>query len=83
MNNLNTQASELALVITRLFEAPRELVFKAWTEPESVAQWWGPRGFTSAVQELDIRPAARSSSKCARLMACVSFESVFQEIRRA
>jgi uncharacterized protein YndB with AHSA1/START domain len=44
------------LVITRLFDAPRELVFKAWTEPERVAQWWGPHGFTSPVCELDVRP---------------------------
>lgn len=59
MNIPNTQASELGLVITRIFEAPRELVFKAWTEPERVSQWWGPRGFTSAVQELDVRPGGR------------------------
>ena len=44
------------LVITRLFDAPRELVFKAWTEPERVAQWWGPHGFTSPICELDVRP---------------------------
>jgi uncharacterized protein YndB with AHSA1/START domain len=59
MNKPNTQASELGLVITRIFEAPRELVFKAWTEPERVSQWWGPRGFTSAVHELDVRPGGR------------------------
>jgi uncharacterized protein YndB with AHSA1/START domain len=35
-----------ALVITRVFDAPRELVFKAWTDPKRVAQWWGPHGFT-------------------------------------
>jgi uncharacterized protein YndB with AHSA1/START domain len=44
------------LIITRLFDAPRELVFKAWTEPERVAQWWGPHGFTSPICELDVRP---------------------------
>ncbi len=44
------------IVITRLFDAPRELVFKAWTTPAHVAQWWGPRGFTTTIQEMDVRP---------------------------
>ena len=44
------------LVITRTFDAPRELVFKAWTDPTHVAQWWGPKYFTNPVCELDVRP---------------------------
>jgi len=44
------------LVLTRIFDAPRELVFKAWTDPKRVAEWWGPRGFTNPVCELDGRP---------------------------
>jgi uncharacterized protein YndB with AHSA1/START domain len=44
------------LVLTRMFDAPRELVFKAWTDPKRVAQWWRPRGFTNPVCELDVRP---------------------------
>src|SRR5229473_6885499 len=44
------------LVLTRVFDAPRELVFKAWTDPKRVAQWWGPQGFTNPVCELDARP---------------------------
>src|SRR5258708_3567492 len=48
---------EQELVLTREFEAPRELVFKVWTDPKHVAQWWGPRGFTNPVCELDLRPA--------------------------
>jgi len=47
---------ERELVITRVFDAPRELVFKAWTDPKHVAQWWGPKGFTNPVCELDVRP---------------------------
>jgi len=43
-------------VITREFDAPRELVFKAWTDPKHLAQWWGPRGFTNPVCEWDARP---------------------------
>ena len=44
------------LVLTRVFDAPRELVFKAWTDPKCVPQWWRPRGFTNPVCELDVRP---------------------------
>ncbi|MDC0673593.1 SRPBCC domain-containing protein [Nannocystis radixulma] len=43
-------------VITRSFGAPRELVYRAFTEAERLAQWWGPRGFTMRVQQLDLRP---------------------------
>jgi uncharacterized protein YndB with AHSA1/START domain len=43
-------------VITREFDAPRELVFKAWTDSKHLAQWWGPRGFTNPVCEWDARP---------------------------
>ena len=44
------------LVITRIFDAPRDLVFKAWTDAKHVAGWWGPDGFTIPVCELDVRP---------------------------
>jgi uncharacterized protein YndB with AHSA1/START domain len=44
------------ITITRIFDAPRELVFKAWTDPKQMAQWWGPHGFTNPVCELDVRP---------------------------
>ncbi len=41
-----TERASKEVVITRLFDAPRELVFKAWTEVEHIARWWGPDGFT-------------------------------------
>jgi uncharacterized protein YndB with AHSA1/START domain len=44
------------LVITRVFDAPRKLVFQAWTDPKRLAQWWGPRGFTTSIREMDVRP---------------------------
>jgi len=50
------QAVDQTLVITRVFDAPRSLVFKAWTEPERVMRWWGPKGFTTPVCEIDLRP---------------------------
>jgi len=51
-----TAASDRVLVLTRVFNAPRSLVFKAWTDPKHLAQWWGPNGFTNPVCELDVRP---------------------------
>ena len=45
-----------AFVVSRVLDAPRELVWKAWSEPESLMRWWGPRGFTMLVAELDLRP---------------------------
>jgi uncharacterized protein YndB with AHSA1/START domain len=44
------------IVTVRVFEAPRELVWRAWTEPEHVAKWFGPKGFTNTIQEMDVRP---------------------------
>lgn len=50
------QPSNQTLVLERRFDAPRELVFKVWTEPQHLAQWWGPKGYTTPVCELDVRP---------------------------
>ncbi|HJU28450.1 MAG TPA: SRPBCC domain-containing protein [Candidatus Binataceae bacterium] len=50
------EQTDLELVITRVFDAPRDLVWRAWTEPERMAQWFGPRGFTSAIERSDLRP---------------------------
>lgn len=44
------------VTITRTFAAPRERVWEAWTDPEQVAQWWGPTDFTVPRCELDVRP---------------------------
>jgi uncharacterized protein YndB with AHSA1/START domain len=43
-------------VMTRVFDAPRTLVFRAWTEPGHMSRWWGPHQFTNPVCELDVRP---------------------------
>jgi uncharacterized protein YndB with AHSA1/START domain len=43
------------LEITRLIDAPRRLVFRAWTQPEHLARWWGPQGFTTIACQMDIR----------------------------
>ncbi len=43
------------LVITRYFDAPREAVWKAWTDPEQIMRWWGPKDFTSPVCKIDFK----------------------------
>ena len=53
---------ELALVVKRLIDAPRRLVFTAWTQPEHIARWWGPQGFTTIACTMDIRPGPQSVS---------------------
>jgi uncharacterized protein YndB with AHSA1/START domain len=53
------------ITITRVFDAPRSLVFKAWTRPEQAAQWWGPQGFTVVSLEMDVRPGG-AWRKCMR-----------------
>ncbi|CAM3853734.1 SRPBCC family protein [Alicyclobacillus pomorum] len=49
-------SKQVELVITRTFDAPRELVFKAVTEPEHLTHWWAPKGYTMNVAKLDLRP---------------------------
>jgi uncharacterized protein YndB with AHSA1/START domain len=49
-------ATEDALFISRTFEAPRELVFMCWTEPEHFMRWWGPHGFDTPTCSIDARP---------------------------
>lgn len=43
------------MIVTRIFDAPRELVWKAWTNPKYVMQWWGPKGFTAPFCQMDFR----------------------------
>ena len=47
---------DLELSITRTFDAPRSLVFAAWTDPQHLMKWWGPRGYTPQSCEVDLRP---------------------------
>jgi uncharacterized protein YndB with AHSA1/START domain len=47
---------ENEIVLTRTFDAPRELVFSMWTSAEHLGNWWGPRGFTITTQAIDVRP---------------------------
>jgi uncharacterized protein YndB with AHSA1/START domain len=51
-----TSASEYEMVVSRLLNAPRELVFDVWTDPRHLGEWWGPVGFTTSTQHMDLRP---------------------------
>ena len=54
--SIDVDQRERELVITRIFDAPRHLVFQAWTESDRVARWWGPQGFVTTCWDMDIRP---------------------------
>lgn len=45
------------IIVSREYDAPRELVWQAWTDPEQVVRWWGPMGFTATTSQMDVRPA--------------------------
>jgi uncharacterized protein YndB with AHSA1/START domain len=47
------------LVMERIFDAPRDLVWRVLTDPERVTNWWGPEGYTTTVVEMDVRPGGR------------------------
>lgn len=44
------------LIVSRLFSAPRELLFEAWTDPGHLSRWWGPPGYTTTTVTMDVRP---------------------------
>jgi len=56
----NTVNETERMVVTRIFDAPRELVWKAWTDPKYVMQWWGPKGFSSPACKMDFRVGGKS-----------------------
>ncbi|MBX4147823.1 SRPBCC family protein [Paenibacillus lautus] len=51
-----TEQSKQGLLLSRVFNAPRELVFKVWTDPEHFGKWWGPQGYSLEVITMDVRP---------------------------
>lgn len=48
--------SDREIVSTRVLDAPRERVFRAFSDPDHLARWWGPKGFRNTFHELDLRP---------------------------
>lgn len=62
MVTTNSDASGTAnreIRLSRAYDAPREVVWDAWTDPEQVVQWWGPNGFTTTTLEIDVRAGGR------------------------
>jgi uncharacterized protein YndB with AHSA1/START domain len=53
------EVSDRELSGRRRFAAPRELVWRMWTEPEHMVQWWGPNGFTATIREMNVTPGGR------------------------
>ena len=54
-SNVTLPANAPDFILTRIFDAPRPLVFKCWMEPSHLARWWGPKPFTCPVCEVDAR----------------------------
>ena len=77
-------ATAQEITITRVYDAPRELVWKAWTEPARLAQWWGPRGWRTdpADVTMDVQPGGsfRVTSVNDADGAEMTTESVFREV---
>jgi len=55
-NSIDLQRDPRSIIGTRVFDAPRQLVFSAFTDPKHLAQWWGPDGFTLTTNSHDFRP---------------------------
>jgi uncharacterized protein YndB with AHSA1/START domain len=55
-NNPASEQDARTIVTTRVLDAPRELVFEAWTDPKHLVKWWGPNGFTTTVRSIEVRP---------------------------
>jgi uncharacterized protein YndB with AHSA1/START domain len=54
MSNSTVKVENGTIIVERIFDAPRELVWKAWTDPQHFMQWWGPQGFTSPLAKIDL-----------------------------
>jgi uncharacterized protein YndB with AHSA1/START domain len=54
--SLPMDTADREIVITRVVAAPRELVWKAWTDPKQIVEWWGPNGFSTTIEKMDVRP---------------------------
>jgi uncharacterized protein YndB with AHSA1/START domain len=55
-SSLDLQTDPRSIIGIREFDAPRELVFAAWTDPKHLSQWWGPNGFSTTTSSFDFRP---------------------------
>ena len=56
MRQATSRTADREIATTRVFDAPRALVWEVWTDPKHIEQWWGPVGFTTTTKEYDLRP---------------------------
>ncbi|TGL96289.1 hypothetical protein EHQ76_16050 [Leptospira barantonii] len=54
-NEVNVEIRERELILSRIFEAPRNLVYRVWTDPKHIVFWWGPKDFTNPICEVDLK----------------------------
>src|SRR5690348_16301699 len=55
MSNLIAEAGQQEYTMTRIFNAPRELVFKTMTDPKHLPNWWGPKQYTTVIDKMDVK----------------------------
>jgi uncharacterized protein YndB with AHSA1/START domain len=75
-----TLPSDTEIVMTRVFDAPRRLVFEAHSKPEHLRHWWGPREFTMALCEMDFRPGGKWRYVLRSARGDFAFRGEFREI---
>ncbi len=78
MTKQNEVLKELA--ISRLINAPRQRVWKAWTDPKQVAQWWGPRGFTNPVCEIEAKVGGKILIHMSGMSMLAPMAGTFKEV---
>ena len=61
LNKNSSPSSDCEIVNSRIINAPREIVFKAWRDPAHLKNWWGPKGFTNTFKEFDFQPNGKWS----------------------
>lgn len=66
--------------VSRWFDAPPELVWKAFTDPELVPQWWGPAQYKTEIEEMDVRPGGRWRYLHESPQASYAFRGVYHEV---
>lgn len=70
VSNVTAEPGKQEFVITGVFDAPRDRVFEAYTDPDLIPQWWGPEGLATTVDKKDFRPGATESmERFARVLA--------------
>lgn len=61
MSDIISTTPDCEIVSTRIIDASREWVYKAWTDPDHLKNWWGPAGFTNTFNEFDLKPGGKWS----------------------